>query len=515
MKKRAIIYTRVSTDEQADKGYSLKDQEDRLRKFCALKDIEIVAHYQEDHSAKTFERPEFKKLFEFAKKNRTNIDLMLFIKWDRFSRNAGDSYYMISQFGKISIECQAIEQPLDLAVPENKMMLAFYLAAPEVENDRRSMNTINGMRRAMKEGRWMNKAPIGYKNSRDERGGSIIIPSKDAGLVREAFAEMMTGAYLMEEVRKKLLKKGFKCCKNNFPNLLKNPVYIGKLFIPAFKDEESQVVQGIHEPLIDDDTFYTVQNILSGRKKFIYHDKQRAQLPLRGFFYCRKCGRKLTGSGSRGNGGAYFYYHCTKGCTERFRADTANDVFIAELAKLRADDTVINFHYEVLKDVFYKRQRGQSASIVKLKEDIAKNTARANSAQTLLLDGGLDLLEYKAIKKRYEEENAALQRELTRVELSDGHFLRYLEYDTNLFRGIDRYFTKTNSVSVKQKLLGSFFPHPIYYENEAVRTKEVCKTVEALCPKHGAFSGNKNGPETDICLKPIYAPRPGLEPGTP
>jgi len=42
---------------------------------------------------------------------------------------------------KLAIEPQAIEQPLDLSIPENKMMLAFYLAAPEVENDRTALNT--------------------------------------------------------------------------------------------------------------------------------------------------------------------------------------------------------------------------------------------------------------------------------------------------------------------------------------------------------------------------------------
>lgn len=59
---------------------------------------------------------------------------------------------MISTLNKIGIEPQAVEQPLDLTIPENKIMLAFYLSAPEVENDRRSLNTIGGMRRAKKKG---------------------------------------------------------------------------------------------------------------------------------------------------------------------------------------------------------------------------------------------------------------------------------------------------------------------------------------------------------------------------
>lgn len=138
--KRAIIYTRVSSDEQAEKGYSLQYQEEQLRKYCASRDIVVVNHYKEDFSAKTFDRPEFNKLMNFCKRNSGDVDFLLFTNWSRFGRNAGDSYAIIKQLGKLNIDPQAIEQPLDLKVPENKMMLAFYLASPEVENDRRSIN---------------------------------------------------------------------------------------------------------------------------------------------------------------------------------------------------------------------------------------------------------------------------------------------------------------------------------------------------------------------------------------
>ena len=79
------------------------------------------------------------------KSRKLNADLLLFTKWDRFSRNAADAYGMISTLNKMGVEPQAIEQPLDLAIPENKIMLAFYLAAPEVENDRRALNIIVGI----------------------------------------------------------------------------------------------------------------------------------------------------------------------------------------------------------------------------------------------------------------------------------------------------------------------------------------------------------------------------------
>jgi DNA invertase Pin-like site-specific DNA recombinase len=76
--KKAILYVRVSTDEQAEKGHSLAHQEDKLRSYCQFHDIEIVGFYKEDHSAKSFERPEFKKILAFLKANRKAADTLLF-----------------------------------------------------------------------------------------------------------------------------------------------------------------------------------------------------------------------------------------------------------------------------------------------------------------------------------------------------------------------------------------------------------------------------------------------------
>ena len=76
--KKAIIYIRVSTDEQADRGYSLRDQKDKLLKYAEFNNIEVIKIFEEDYSAKTFNRPEFKRLYQFTKENKKNIDLMLF-----------------------------------------------------------------------------------------------------------------------------------------------------------------------------------------------------------------------------------------------------------------------------------------------------------------------------------------------------------------------------------------------------------------------------------------------------
>ncbi|MEO6522085.1 MAG: recombinase family protein [Mucilaginibacter sp.] len=90
--KIADLYIRVSTDEQADKGYSQRSQEEVLRKYCEINKISIRKTIFEDHSAKTFIRPQWQELLINLKKHRYKIDLLLFTKWDRFSRNAPDAY---------------------------------------------------------------------------------------------------------------------------------------------------------------------------------------------------------------------------------------------------------------------------------------------------------------------------------------------------------------------------------------------------------------------------------------
>lgn len=161
--KRAAIMARVSSDEQA-KGYSLDVQSEALEKYCQRNGIEIVYTFREDHSAKNFDRPAFKEFMTHAKKNRGNIDLLLFTSWDRFSRNIQEAYKVIDSLRSLGIIPQAIEQPIDLSIPENKAILAMFLVIPEIDNDRRSIKTIGGMRASQKAGRWCSKAPYGYDN---------------------------------------------------------------------------------------------------------------------------------------------------------------------------------------------------------------------------------------------------------------------------------------------------------------------------------------------------------------
>lgn len=512
--KRAIIYIRVSTDEQADKGFSLQHQEERLRQYCALQNIQVVGFFREDYSAKTFERPEFQRLLNVIKKEKKLANLLLFLKWDRFSRNAGDAYGMINTLNKLGVEPQAIEQPLDLNIPENKIMLAFYLAAPEVENDRRALNTVAGMRRAKKEGRWVGSAPIGYKNARDERNNPIVIQSDKAPIVKWIFEELSKGVSSAEVVRLEAMKKGLGCARGNYYVLIKNPFYCGKVLIPAYKDEPEIVVKGIHEPIISEDLFEEVQAVMAGRKRnWPTKQNAREEFPLRGHLICSRCGAKLTASSSKGNGGKYCYYHCTPKCGERFKAEEANLLFAKTLEDIKLNSVALDAIEHFAASLYQNGGQSSEQEIQKLKAEIRKNKDRLDNAQQLLLDGTLDPADYKAIKNRYEPLIIQLESRMRSLSQDNADLDDMIAFGRKFFTKMDKLYLD-GTLTLRQQLIGSMFPEKLIFEKNTYRTTTPNPLLPLICRPSKGFRGktNKKSPQyVDLSTK---APPSGLEPET-
>jgi site-specific DNA recombinase len=512
--KKAILYVRVSTDEQADKGFSLQHQEERLRNYCELQNILVVGFFREDYSAKSFERPEFSKLLERLKKEKKIADYLLFLKWDRFSRNAGDAYGMINTLNRLGIEPQAIEQPLDLNIPENKIMLAFYLAAPEVENDRRALNTIAGMRRAKKEGRWVGCAPIGYKNARNERNLPIVVQSEKAPLVKWVFEEISLGISSAESIRVEAMKRGLGCTKGNYYVFIRNPFYCGKIYLPAYKDEDEQVVKGIHEPIISEELFEEVQRVMDGkRRNWPTKQNAREEFPLRGHLICPRCGNKLTGSSSKGNGGKYFYYHCNPKCGERFKAEEANELFAKKLKEITFNEVSLGVLERFSYSLFQNGGLGAQEEIEKLKTEIERNKERLSNAQEMLLDKTLDPTDFKAIKSRYETTVYELEKRLRNISQEGNELDDYIRYGRVFFRSMDQFYQE-GTLSVKQQLVGSMFPEKLIFENKTYRTIKENPLIPLTCRPDNGFRGSKNkktGKNAGLSNK---APPVGLEPTT-
>lgn len=514
--RTAILYIRVSTDEQADTGYSQRHQEEMLKRYCELQHIHIRSIYFEDHSAKNFDRPEFKKLLIHIKKDssviarskatkQSTIDLLLFTKWDRFSRNAGDAYAMINTLNKLGIDPQAIEQPLDLTVPENKMMLAFYLAAPEVENDRRSLNVATGMRRAMKEGRYPAKAPIGYINKSADKKKWIEIDPIKGPLIKEAFEAVALGKFTVESILKFTRAKGIQCSKNNFWSLLRNPVYCGKIVVPAYKKEEAMIIAGQHMPLISESLFHQVQDVLNGKRK-----QQRTKkivddsFPLRGYVDCSACNKQLTASFSRGKlGKRYPYYHCTSKCGTRYTAADLNDAIIKELCKWKPHPAIKHLYKLVLADVLEQNRRQHKEQLKKSQQELKNYADKLSRARELVLVSAIDPDDFRIIKRECEANISKLDATIADLLQQQVDITPQIDASIELLENIDQEYTKKRRSSeletmAKREILGSIFPDKLVYTPEGFRTQRVNEAVQVIYNLGAAFSQIKMGQISDI-----------------
>ncbi|MDB5155453.1 MAG: recombinase family protein, partial [Mucilaginibacter sp.] len=236
------------------------------------------------------------------RKSAKNMDNILFVKWDRFSRNIEYAYEMIGLLRKYNVTAMAIDQPIDFEIPESTVMLAVYLAVPEAENTRRSLNTSNGMRRAKLLGRHPNRAPLGYINITAADGRKQIVPNNtDATLVKWSFEQLSKNAYSMEEVRRMVNVKGLRCSRSHFWKILRNPVYCGFVSFLEKDSGERQLIRGIHEPIVSEELFSEVQSIINSKRRFV-HKKQvnKESLILHKYLACPSCDRTLRGSYSQG-----------------------------------------------------------------------------------------------------------------------------------------------------------------------------------------------------------------------
>ena len=330
-------------------------------------------------------------------------DALLVVKWDRFSRDATGTLSMIRHLEALGVAVQATEQPIDHSVPEQLMMLAIYVAAREVENRRRSIATKQGMRRAMREGRYVNVPPKGYQRGHDEEGRYLIVPSGDADYVREAFRLAASTLLTMDEIRRRLMREGFRCSKNQFTLLLRNPLYAGHIVIPAWRGEPADVAEGCHEPLVDEATFERVQERFE--KKRTVRRCLVDELPLRRHLLDPESGERLTGSRSRSRHGYYvWYYHGRGRGAFRISASKAHDAFEAYLGCVELAPEVVALYREIARQMKTEGAAQKAQRLRRARERMAEIEARLLQVDERFLDGDLESDSYARLKGKYRRE---------------------------------------------------------------------------------------------------------------
>ena len=513
-----IIYCRVSTDEQR-KGTSVEVQEERLRGYCKYKGYNIIElpNFKEDESAKTFKkRPVMRSILSYIKSHKKEVNKLLFLRWNRFSRDLPQATNVVNDLLSMGVEPNAIEEEINFNSANWPMLLGVYIGQAQGDNISRSKATKDGIYGTASQGKCYNKAPRGYKNKhRVDNNGMVIEKyvefSEEANSIRKAFEEFAKGTISADYARRRYCPQ---IAESTFLGMLRNPFYIGKIKVPEYNGIPSHLVDGRHEPLISEDTFQKIQDLLDGKKK----SKPKLSKPtnpdlfLRKFLVCPICGHSLTGATSRGNGGKYTYYNCCHNAKHiRKRAEEVNEGFAKYIGALKPSIEVLNLYKEVLKDLHGDSKREIQTEINKLNKEVTTKQSQIESVEDMLIMDKSHSDRYNRILERYEKEVSELQTRISTLELSKrGNIEPKLSYAIMLINNIDSYI-RDAPLETKIKLIGSIFDDKIEYDGEKYRTNSYNKVLDLIFQQTNELRGKEKEKGERFSSFSASVPRPAFE----
>lgn len=245
-KPLAAIYVRVSTQDQAQHGFSLDAQQDSLQNYAKALGYEIFKIYRDEgKSAKDLKRPEMQQMLKDAESGK--FQAIFIYKLDRFSRSIKDLILTIDQLKTWGIDFISLQDKIETASASGKLMFHIISAFAEFERNIIGDRTKFGMERKAKEGGFITKAPKGYKLLNKE----LVIDEEQSEEVKKIFEEYLNSSISLTQLAKK-----YGMTTSGIIKLLKNTTYIGKV---KFAEQESQ---GAHGAIISKELFDKVQEKL-------------------------------------------------------------------------------------------------------------------------------------------------------------------------------------------------------------------------------------------------------------
>lgn len=400
----AIIYTRVSSREQAEEGYSIEAQRRHLLAHAVASNLQVVAEFNDEETAKTTGRAGFIAMMEYVRAH-ANVKWILVEKTDRLLRNwkdfitvdeAGVDVVFVkegSTFGPNSHSSQRFLQSIKVG-----------MARHYIEN--LSEEVKKGLHeKCRSDGAWPAKAPIGYRNCAAAYG---IEPDPVAGpLVRRLFDEAAKGRKSHRDLTRFAFdlglrtRSGQRIGKSHIAKMITNTLYAGTFTWGGITYE------GKYEPLISRSLFECVQRALASRSK----PKTRKFLfALSGIVRCAQCGGMLSGDRKLKKTSKttheFVYYACggKNGCRTYYPERLFDAEVVSILRSLQLDDAVSRWLQAELATWYDTAAIQDDADHHRRAQRIAHLRARMRRAYEDKCDGALDEETYTAFVADWQVE---------------------------------------------------------------------------------------------------------------
>ena len=305
-KKIAGIYIRVSTEDQAREGFSLKEQEERLRMMCSFKGYEIYDVYSDDGiSAKTGNyRPNFERLKQDIIDKKCNTIVVL--KLDRLTRSVLDWEYILNFLEQNDAYLDCANDDINTTNANGKMISRILTSVSQNEIEKCSERTKVGLAGAIKEGHIPHKAPFGYKHVDkklvpDEATKDQIIRMFNLYYEGNSY-QTISNLYNKEKVFGKT-----NWLDSTILKILQNEIYKGD-FVHGKRSKNPRYYQNVVEPIVSKELWEECQ---VQKKKNSRNYKRKEDYLFLQKLKCPKCSRILAGKATtKKNGNIYYYYYC-------------------------------------------------------------------------------------------------------------------------------------------------------------------------------------------------------------
>ena len=430
-RKVAGVYIRVSTEDQAREGFSLREQEEKLLQLCKFKELEVYKVYKDAGiSAKDMEhRPQFQEMLKDMKEGKLNY--IVAYKLDRITRSVRDLEELISVLEQYNCFLLCDRDDVNTSTANGRFFVRMLTVLSQLEIEIVSERTKFGLNGAIKSGHIPGQRPFGYKSAEDKR---MVIDNATRRHVEKIFDMYLEGKSFQQianffKENNIYQKKNWK--DTTIQKIIDNKIYMGdyEQYKQIGKQEnlEPIVYMNVVEPIISRAKWEECQRQKERNQRTYTRDRVYT------FFQrlkCPNCSRIMKCKGSGGTKRKYMYYTCEY-CHINFNEDHVEHLlrdFIYDL--LEYDMAVKNFFLPVLED---KTNNIDTTSIDKEIRDLEKQRDRIKD---LYIKGIVEIDDFKEDYKLIEDKLANLESK--KIELVNLETFNYSPHELLAERDLEK-----------------------------------------------------------------------------
>lgn len=471
--KRAIVYLRYSSNGQS--SHSIERQQIVTNTWLQFSNTNCIDTFiDEGYSARTFDRPDVKKLFDFIAKHHKQIDYLVVAELTRFSRDAGGAIKIVTEIQtKYNIKIVSASKGTTYDVFDSNLFLLMGLEflMGNSENIKRQSDINGGIYTAKTEGRYIGThAPFGYYKKVEGKHKVLLIDESKAAIVRYIFNEFAKGSPV-NEIRKYVkTNMGFPLVNEGYVHkILRNEVYISFQNVKPWGNKPGGLFKANHQPIIDISLWQLVQQRINGNKlpKVSISDNY----PLRSVLKCW-CGELLTGAPSKGKYKYYDYYKCNHGRHNNISAIKAHNQLAETLELMSLPDRICRAITIETEKGLNEGLTARKAELLSVKNELQKVQKMLDNNADLFLAEDISMEDYQRAKDRLLPKRLELSQRLSVLEKDENEMYFTLKnkiVELTDLNGIYKNLTTTG----KQQMIRTVFDNGLYYKENIYRTHYV------------------------------------------